>query len=434
MKIFTYISSVLTLLILGASYLRSSQYGLMISCILLIFLLFYKRQWVLYVISGVLFYGVFHWWLTALKIARMNEIMGEDSTRMFVILGSVAFVTLCNAAILHFPKFRANYKKVKYQFGIMISFLLTMSLLVFTAIKVSFPILLFDRIYTNMGWLQVFLLSLYAAYVTEKMLDPKLTPKWRRRIWLTFSIIFFGQLALGLMGFEMFLMSGKLHIPVPAIILAGPLYRWELSFMVFLFLGSIVFSGPAWCSHLCYFGVWDNLAADIKPRPSKLTKKVWHIRIGLFLGVVAVALLFNLLGISIIGSIIAGILFGAVGIAVIIIFSRKTGNMVHCTTYCPIGILAVIFGKVSPFRIKINENCTTCMKCHYVCRYNALNLQDIKNGKPNLNCTLCGDCISPCEHSSINYSLFKFKPEISRAVFIVVIVSLHAVFLGLGRI
>jgi len=47
-------------------------------------------------------------------------------------------------------------------------------------------------------------------------------------------------------------MTGKLHLPTPSMILAGPAYRREIGFMTWLFLSTIILNGPAWCSHLCY--------------------------------------------------------------------------------------------------------------------------------------------------------------------------------------
>jgi len=294
--------------------------------------------------------------------------------------------------------------------------------------------MLFDRFLPTLGWLQIFLLGIYSAFIAEKLLDKKQTAKWRKRIWMLFSLVFFLQLILGIVGYEIFLLTGKLHIPVPAIILMGPLYRWELSFMVFLFLASIVLVGPAWCSYLCYFGIWDNLAATSRKVPSKVTYNVWFIRGGIFLLVIISSITMNLLGISYITAAFGGILFGLTGIVVIIFFSRKSGNMIHCTMYCPIGLLAVVLGKISPFRIKISDSCTDCMKCHLACRFNALNPIDIRSRKPNINCTLCGDCLAVCEHSSINYRFLNIDPELSRILFVIIISTVHSVFLGLGRI
>ena len=72
---------------------------------------------------------------------------------------------------------------------------------------------------------------------------------------------FFGQLALGIFADPIFLMTGKLHLPIPAVILAGPLYRFEGLFMPILFISTLLLSGPAWCSQLCYFGAFDAWSA-----------------------------------------------------------------------------------------------------------------------------------------------------------------------------
>ncbi len=85
-----------------------------------------------------------------------------------------------------------------------------------------------------------------------------------------FSMVFFAQLLLGLAGIEKLLMTGKLHLPVPALIIAGPLFRGEGVFMLILFAATVLLVGPAWCSYLCYIGAWDNYAATAQKRPGRL--------------------------------------------------------------------------------------------------------------------------------------------------------------------
>ena len=92
------------------------------------------------------------------------------------------------------------------------------------------------------------------------MQDPAKVSRWRKYTWFVFSVVFFSQLLLGLLVSDKFLMTGKLHLPVPMMILAGPIYRGHTSVMTILFLSTVILSGPAWCSHLCYFGAIDNLA------------------------------------------------------------------------------------------------------------------------------------------------------------------------------
>ncbi len=434
MNTLTYIASGISLFTLAAHFLRNGEYGLLIVALCFFALMFVKRQWVLHILSLFLLYGSVNWLLTAYEIHSVRVMLGENSSRMFIILGAVSGFSLFSAALLQLKKFKSRYRKNQYDIFIAASFVLTAALIITATMKVSFPILLLDRYLAGFGWIETFFLSLYASFITETMLDKSKNAKLRRKIWMLFSIVFFVQLILGLVGYEVFLMTGKLHLPVPAVILLGPLYRWELSFMVFLFLSSVILVGPAWCSHLCYLGIWDNLAADKQSKPRNVKYKVWQIRIGIFLLVSLSAIAMNILGISGLTATIGGLLFGVLGIVVMVVYSKKSGNMIHCTMYCPIGLLAVFFGKINPFRIRITDACDNCMKCHFACRYNALSFKDIQNQKPNINCTLCGDCISPCEQSAINYQLFKLKPDVSRAIFIALIVSVHAVFLGLGRI
>ena len=55
-------------------------------------------------------------------------------------------------------------------------------------------------------------------------------------------------------------MTGKLHLPVPALIVAGPVYRGSVGFMLILFLCTILLVGPAWCSHLALHAAFLGVA------------------------------------------------------------------------------------------------------------------------------------------------------------------------------
>jgi polyferredoxin len=89
--------------------------------------------------------------------------------------------------------------------------------------------------------------------------------------------------------------------------------------------------------------------------------------------------------------------FGVIGVLIMFVFSYLRGQMVHCTTYCPIGALAVILGRCNPFHLRIHRpTCNECGICTYACRYGALCREDLKRGKAGLNCVLCGDCLSAC--------------------------------------
>jgi len=292
-----------------------------------------------------------------------------------------------------------------------------------------------ERFFHNGGWIEIFVLSFYAGFLSYKMSEQKNTSKWRMYSWLLFTIVFYGQLTLGLLGFDKFLLTGNLHVPVPAIILAGPIYRFEFSIMPVLFLSTIILSGPSWCSHLCYFGGIDNAFSNSEKYPKQIpikNKFIWKFS---FLAIIIFfTILLRLLNIPTFYAAASGISVGIMGLLIIVFLSRKRKKMIHCTLFCPIGTLVMFLKFINPFRIKINSSCTTCLLCSKHCKYDALNKTDIESGKPGLTCTYCGDCITTCKFSSIEYHFLGLAPANSRLLYIVITVSLHAAFLGLGMI
>jgi polyferredoxin len=315
------------------------------------------------------------------------------------------------------------------------TFLLTTALLGIVQAVVAEPrLLLADRFFPGAGWAEAAALAVYAAFVARLLADPKKVSRVRPRIWRLFSLVFFTQLLLGLCGLERCLMTGKLHLPIPALIVAGPLYRGHGLFMMVLFLVTIVLVGPAWCSHLCYIGSWDDWAARRQKRPRALPRWRTTMRIGIFGAVVAIALGLGALGAD---PVVAGALalaFGLGGVALMGLWSRRTGAMAHCTTYCPISLLADGLGKISPFRLRIAEGCNQCGICSRACRYDALSEADIQRRRPGLTCTLCGDCVASCHSKLFAYRFPGLSPAGARGLFVVLVASLHALFLGVARL
>jgi len=127
-------------------------------------------------------------------------------------------------------------------------------------------------------------------------------------------------------------------------------------------------------------------------------------------------------------------LFGLGGVAVMLTVSRKKGRMAHCTTWCPIGLVSVALARLTPWRMRMDTQCTKCGACARVCRYGALGPADINAGRPGLACTLCGDCVSVCKQGQLRYSFAGLSPEMSRALFMVLAASLHSGFLAVARI
>ena len=324
------------------------------------------------------------------------------------------------------------YSKQKYILPVLV-FLFVSMILAIVQIKVERPMILLERFIPGGGWFEIVLIALYGGFVAYKMQNPVHVPKWRQLTWTIFSTVFFLQLILGISGLETFLMTGKLHLPIPAMIISGPIYRGELSFMTILFLSTIFLAGPSWCSQLCYFGAFDRLASAGKTKRSKIKNKL-AIKSTIFLLVIVVTILLRWFNVPMVWATVVGAVFGVIGIGVMIFISRKNGKMVHCVVYCPIGSTVNVLRYANPFRMYIDENCNLCMKCTSLCKYDALNPQDVKNKKPSYSCTLCGDCLSACKDNSIKYKYLKLSPAASRNLYLFLTISLHAVFLALARI
>ena len=158
------------------------------------------------------------------------------------------------------------------------TFLSTSSLLILITKFAPFPLLLAHRYFgETAGYIESALAAIYIAFMSYKLLTTNNRAKWRKIIWITFSFIFFGQLTLGLLGHSNFLQTGNLHYPIPVLMVSGPIYRLEGFFMVALFFTTVLLSGPAWCSQLCYVGAIDNwFSQRVRRRKSILETDFRH--------------------------------------------------------------------------------------------------------------------------------------------------------------
>jgi polyferredoxin len=319
------------------------------------------------------------------------------------------------------------------------AFTLTFALLAIVQVIVERPMLLAERYRTGAGWLEIPILAGWAFFLVTRMLEPTAAPRWRGRLWALFSAVFFGQLLLGMLGMERMLMTGTLHLPIPALIIGGPLYRGEGFFMPILLTITLLLAGSAWCSHLCYIGAWDNTCSRLRRRAAPEIARLGGgrrrlLRWGTLLLVTLAALLLGRSGLPAAWAIAAAALFGVLGVAVMLVWSSRTGVMAHCAWYCPIGIVTTRLGRLNPFRIRVTDRCTRCGACSAACRYDALTVADVQSGRPDASCTLCGDCLAACRYDSLEYRFPGLGPEGARGLFLVLVVSLHALFLGVARI
>ncbi len=429
------LAATLACLLLAAHFLRLGQPGLTAAWVGMTALALSPWAFARLSLCLSLAAGALVWVDTGMDLLLFRLAAGQDWLRMSLILGGVSLFTLGSAALLAGAAGQAAYPRARERATPMAAaFLLTAGLLGIVQAKAPLPLLLVERYLPGWGHAEIFLLALYAAWICGLLLDPRKSPLVRPRIWLLFSVAFFAQLALGLAGLERMLMTGKLHLPVPALIAAGPIYRGGGLFMAILFGVSALLAGPAWCSHLCYIGAWDDQASRrCRERPKPMTRAVWAVRIGIAALVFLSAWLMRLLGTPAGIAAVLAAAFGLAGVGVMLLLSRRRGSMIHCTAYCPMGLAANLLGKLSPWRLRIDAGCGHCGKCVTACRYGALDSAAFAGGKPGLSCTLCGDCLPRCPHGFIRYSFPGVSPTTARAAFLTAMSVLHAMFLGVAR-
>ena len=379
--------------------------------------------------------GALLWAFHGMELASWRMNSGLPWMRLILILGAVSLAHLGAMLLMLGGAGKKLFGPVTDAELVKTATALLVGAVLLAAVdKTPFPLLLGDRFFPGSEIFWICLFAVYGALVSGWLLTDS-RGKVRSRIWTLFSAVFFGQLLLGLAGWSIFLMTGKLHLPVPALILAGPLYRGEGFFMPILLGASLLLTGPAWCSYLCYIGAWDDRLARLAPtRPAPLPVWAPRLRAGLLAATLLIPLAMRKLDVSWTWALGSAAVFGVIGVLVMALVSRRSGTMVHCTSYCPIGLVNNLIGQVLPWRVRIDSSCTRCGVCSKACRYNALTTRDLEKGRPGLTCSLCGDCLPRCPHGHLGYSFPGLTTERARRVFVTLAAGLHAVFLAVARI
>ena len=427
---------ILGLVILAAHFLRFGDTGLAVSIVAIAGLCFTRFAWARLVCAVVLFLGSFLWVKTGIDFVQIRMAVGQPWIRLAVIMGSVCAFSLLGAWILSLQRSAARFYRNQ---AVAVSqtavfFMTSGALWLCRVMPKKMTLLIADRFLPGSGPVEIFVIALYAVWLCGLLLDKHKQRKARSYAWAFFSFIFFGQLALGLMGLKTFLMTGDLHLPVPALIVAGPLFRGSGFFMLILFTVSVLLVGAAWCSHLCYIGAWDDRLSRLhKGKTGRLPDWAPKVRIGLAVLVFAVAYAMGAAGIPVVIAVWFAAAFGLVGVGIMMFLSSRMKMMVHCSAFCPLGVMSNLLGKISPWRIRFSDNCTKCNACAAVCRYNAITPERLDAGKPAYSCSLCRDCTAVCRHGAAELRFFGVSSPRITHIFVVLVTSLHALFLGVAR-
>lgn len=109
-KVLPYFPVVLSLVILGAHFMRYGNSIGVVGALVLIALLFVRRPWVARLMQIVLMLGALEWVRTLYELVQERAAYGQPFTRMVVILGFVAAVTFCSALLFQSPALKKIYR------------------------------------------------------------------------------------------------------------------------------------------------------------------------------------------------------------------------------------------------------------------------------------------------------------------------------------
>lgn len=386
------------------------------------------------IVGAALGIGLWIWTNLGAELLSLRIQLGWPYLRLASILGAVCLLHAGTLVLLLGSKGQLLFGALRpVHWAQSVAMLLVGSCLTLITTQAPYPVLLGERFWAGSSpfWIGIF--CLYAGFITRHMLEGN-APRTRTLIWSLFSAIFFGQLILGLAGATQFLMTGSLHLPIPALILAGPLYRGAGMFMLVLLVVSLLLIGPAWCSYLCYIGAWDDRLSRLGPkRPRPLPAWAPRVRSIILGATILLPIGLRILGTPWPWTLGLAAAFGMAGVGVMLFWSRRSGTMVHCTLWCPMGLLNNLLGRLLPWRVSIAQDCTGCGICATACRYNALTPADLQAKRPGLSCSLCGDCLPRCPHGHLGYA-FAGHHRHARIIFATLVVAMHTIFLAVARI
>ena len=101
---------VLSLIVLGAHFLRSGSVVMVAIVLGVLGLLFVRRLWAARTVQAALLLGVVEWVRTLARLAAWRAQEGQPALRLVLILGSVALLTGLSALVFRAGRVRSWYE------------------------------------------------------------------------------------------------------------------------------------------------------------------------------------------------------------------------------------------------------------------------------------------------------------------------------------
>ena len=197
-----------------------------------------------------------------------------------------------------------------------------------------------------------------------------------------------------------------------------------IAWWAILILVAVPFFGRGWCA-VCPIplpGEWIQRGAVLAPphrkpkwlnlRVPRMFRNIWLQNISFLLLALFSSVLLTTPNIT--GIVLAGMLFGAIGLSTI--FERRA----FCRYLCPVGGFIGIYAQTAPLELRINDKqvCASCVgkPCYngssagYGCPW------DVFPGglTKNTYCGLCLECMRTCPHDNIAVNLRPFSADLAK--------------------
>ncbi len=103
----------ISFLLIGAHFLRTGLYFIVVLIIALPFILFIKKIWAARIIQLLLIIASLEWIRTIIVSVEERQAYGEQWTRLAIILIAVAIFTACSSFVFLFKSLKIRYKLLK---------------------------------------------------------------------------------------------------------------------------------------------------------------------------------------------------------------------------------------------------------------------------------------------------------------------------------
>jgi hypothetical protein len=110
-KVLAYILVVLSLVVLGAHFLRYGNAAGVALSLAPIALLFVRKPWAARVVQVILVLGAIEWARTLYELAQMRLAQGMPAARLVIILGAITILTAASALLFETQTIKRIYRR-----------------------------------------------------------------------------------------------------------------------------------------------------------------------------------------------------------------------------------------------------------------------------------------------------------------------------------